>query len=272
MSPRRKKPITHICNTTPEIEALDRFVCYINGDAHDENERLIFNDVPLLDFALESAVISEVSAAHRILYRLLYEYEYLFSYDDTDWIEDINDFVSYAKKMFSYMNIPEPVEFSTGRESAIFSARDRLRKDFLLGLQKIAETAFRFIWTNRELRSKLNLKLAACIVPLKKQEYPNHLANDGILPRCTYIPKWLNDAIIYRDNGQCQYCGNVVASFGQPIQEFHIDHMVPLVQGGTNDATNFILSCSKCNLEKGIQIRAQEERHVWPPIGQINIE
>ncbi len=33
-------------------------------------------------------------------------------------------------------------------------------------------------------------------------------------------------------------------------RQVHLDHIVSLADGGSNDPTNFQLLCSKCNLEK----------------------
>jgi len=38
----------------------------------------------------------------------------------------------------------------------------------------------------------------------------------------------------------------------------HLDHMLPLAQGGTNDPTNFQLLCQRCNLTKAATISFDE--------------
>ncbi len=54
------------------------------------------------------------------------------------------------------------------------------------------------------------------------------------------------NSLFERDGGKCAYCK------GQLLYEepWHIDHIKPVSRGGTNDLTNLVLSCIRCNLEK----------------------
>ena len=52
--------------------------------------------------------------------------------------------------------------------------------------------------------------------------------------------------IFKRDGFQCQYCGEV-----PPKAVLHVDHIVPVKEGGGNDEENLITSCASCNLGKG---------------------
>jgi 5-methylcytosine-specific restriction endonuclease McrA len=44
-------------------------------------------------------------------------------------------------------------------------------------------------------------------------------------------------------SGICPYCN-------QPIVKGHIDHIVPVCKGGTNDRENLVWVCRDCNLKK----------------------
>lgn len=46
-------------------------------------------------------------------------------------------------------------------------------------------------------------------------------------------------------NGLCWWCGEKVGD------DYHADHLVPLVKGGMNNPENIVISCPKCNLSKG---------------------
>lgn len=59
-----------------------------------------------------------------------------------------------------------------------------------------------------------------------------------------YIPKQVRDAVFERDGNQCSYCPDDVGPF-------HLDHIVPVVLGGTNAPENLTVACAKCNLSKG---------------------
>lgn len=45
--------------------------------------------------------------------------------------------------------------------------------------------------------------------------------------------------------GLCWWCG------AQLHDIYHVDHIIPLVAGGSNDARNICISCPHCNLSKG---------------------
>lgn len=52
--------------------------------------------------------------------------------------------------------------------------------------------------------------------------------------------------VFERDNYQCQVCG---ATIGDGVK-LHIDHIVPVSKGGTDDIDNLQVLCDKCNLSK----------------------
>jgi hypothetical protein len=52
--------------------------------------------------------------------------------------------------------------------------------------------------------------------------------------------------IFKRDAFTCQYCGS-----HPPAVILHVDHVVPVAEGGTNVDTNLVTSCERCNLGKG---------------------
>lgn len=52
--------------------------------------------------------------------------------------------------------------------------------------------------------------------------------------------------ILTRDGYVCQYCGR---EFGST--DLTIDHIIPKVQGGSNDWTNVVACCRCCNIRKG---------------------
>lgn len=52
--------------------------------------------------------------------------------------------------------------------------------------------------------------------------------------------------IVWRDNNQCQYCGNFF-----PLDKLTMDHVIPKSRGGKNTWENLAAACMKCNQKKG---------------------
>lgn len=61
-------------------------------------------------------------------------------------------------------------------------------------------------------------------------------------PRQRRSPK--RDRILARDNHACKYCG----ATDKPL---FLDHVIPRIQGGTNDESNLVACCRSCNSSKG---------------------
>ena len=58
---------------------------------------------------------------------------------------------------------------------------------------------------------------------------------------CTYIPKWLENGILYCDRTTCQQCSADLSSSFLIMEsgQLHFDHIIHLEKSGTNDSTNF---------------------------------
>lgn len=51
--------------------------------------------------------------------------------------------------------------------------------------------------------------------------------------------------VFKRDGFVCQYCGS-----HPPNVILHVDHIIPVAEGGKNEMDNYVTSCDKCNLGK----------------------
>ena len=51
-------------------------------------------------------------------------------------------------------------------------------------------------------------------------------------------------AQLERQRGYCYWCGCAVGN------GYHVDHVIPLSKGGSNDASNLVISCPHCNTSK----------------------
>lgn len=63
-----------------------------------------------------------------------------------------------------------------------------------------------------------------------------------------YIPVFLRKLVIRRAGNRCEYCR--LSQSGQEAT-FHIDHILPVSEGGTTIAENLALACVSCSLRKG---------------------
>jgi 5-methylcytosine-specific restriction endonuclease McrA len=59
-----------------------------------------------------------------------------------------------------------------------------------------------------------------------------------------------------QQQGKCAYCQCSLQN------GYHVDHIVPLARGGSNDPSNLALACASCNKSKGDRLLSE-----WNPIG-----
>lgn len=62
----------------------------------------------------------------------------------------------------------------------------------------------------------------------------------------TMMPQGLRFTIFRRDNFTCRYCGR-----SSPAVVLHVEHVRPVVRGGTDEPGNLVTSCADCNAGKG---------------------
>ena len=97
----------------------------------------------------------------------------------------------------------------------------------------------------------------------KKVFYPEHIASlrrglgiadseSGVVSdgKRRGVPLDVMSAVLDRDNRTCVYC-NI------PDQEIEFDHAIPLTLGGNETAENIVVSCRKCNRQKGRKTLSQ---------------
>jgi HNH endonuclease len=61
------------------------------------------------------------------------------------------------------------------------------------------------------------------------------------------VPRRLRRLVVVRAGERCEYCR--LAQIGQEAT-FHIDHILPVVDGGETAAANLALACVSCSLRK----------------------
>ena len=98
--------------------------------------------------------------------------------------------------------------------------------------------------------------------PWQKKCLPCQFAREARLKamrRKHHVSPAVKQAVMERDRGQCQKCGVQTRPspdrYGRDDTP-HIDHIRPLVRGGTSAITNLRLLCRRCNLTKGCKREA----------------
>lgn len=75
--------------------------------------------------------------------------------------------------------------------------------------------------------------------------------------RRRYLPKATIRRLFDLQGDDCAYCFN-------PMTKVHVEHIVPLSVGGTNNIGNLVLSCARCNIIAGsLVFQTLEHKRAW---------
>ena len=114
----------------------------------------------------------------------------------------------------------------------------------------IVEETFTILYMDKGLLKEFNESISEIITEMKTDNYKMYLEKNGVVKQCTYLPKWLKNGLFFRDKGRCQICGKDLTCLLSTDNKINYDHIVPLDQGGSNDPSNFQLTCEICNTFK----------------------
>lgn len=74
-------------------------------------------------------------------------------------------------------------------------------------------------------------------------------------PGSTHAWRTLRDAIYYRDQGQCQACGNNTHIYRCSTSGcndcYQLGHLTSVANGGIDHPTNLVALCTRCNNQCG---------------------
>lgn len=236
------------------------------------------DDETFTRFILDSIYLKDISS-DTILHKVIGCITSLQLYDElycrASKYFSAEDFLDYARQIVieSGVNphlIPKYFYYDSSKsddeeyDEAIFEQRwdDANHHFFLSCLNRFPSQVFDYFWNKPDILMSFNLKVANKLKNFKVEDH-SVLERNGQVKRL-YLPKWLKDIINYRENGLCYYCQCPLTQTFQANQDTHLDHLVPIACGGSNDPTNFVLSCPKCNHSKGVEILSVHPTYYWP--------
>lgn len=76
---------------------------------------------------------------------------------------------------------------------------------------------------------------------------PEPVGDGGHVQERVPIPRSVRFRVLDRDGYRCRYCGRSALDGAK----LHIDHIMPVARGGTNEESNLVTACQECNLGKG---------------------
>jgi hypothetical protein len=138
----------------------------------------------------------------------------------------------------------------------------------LLPYKRIANDTFQLLFGDREFLLRFSQVVAEVVLKLKFADHPNILQRDGVINRAQ-LPIWAKRGVFYRDRGRCINCGKDLTGSFVTGEEVHYDHILPLINGGTNDPTNFQILCRKCNLKKARNTHTSDKYPVYWKMGKM---
>jgi 5-methylcytosine-specific restriction endonuclease McrA len=76
--------------------------------------------------------------------------------------------------------------------------------------------------------------------------------------------KAIREPVWNKTKGICWYCGDEISPF-----KFHIDHVTPRALEGSDDITNLVPTCRRCNVAKGARPLDQLRAVLWAQCNNV---
>jgi hypothetical protein len=68
------------------------------------------------------------------------------------------------------------------------------------------------------------------------------------------VTPFVRELVRHRAGDRCEYCR--IPQYATPHLTFHIEHVIAVQHGGSDDPSNLALACDRCNLHKGTNLSA----------------
>ena len=136
-------------------------------------------------------------------------------------------------------------------DSSYLKDNDYLLNLVIRNLSYESHEIFLELFKERELMRQFSNLVAKIIHNISFEVHPKFLNKNGKIKRCNYWPSWLKNALKNRERNRCAICFCDISNSIAIDKKIHIDHIVPISHGGTNDPTNLQILCDECNFKKG---------------------
>jgi hypothetical protein len=232
----------------------------VEGSVQDDSSFLELNwDDPELVKSL--AAFSKITVLHRYIFAMIavqYRYDYRKNADiyeeSPELIKGTEDWLrAYDIDFLPYSKFQAAIPISQAKTRADYPFHQwflNQETQFEQLWEKITEEVFYLLFGNRTFLLTFNVALTTWIRN-QKVTYPSGYLNEQGTIKRVFMPRWVRDAVFFRDHGRCVFCHVDLSGLLSLEQLDHFDHMVPLALGGVNDPTNVQLLCEQCNLKKG---------------------
>lgn len=180
---------------------------------------------------------------------LLHDYIYDVAAEGIDYVighADAEGFMTYGP-MIAAAGLAVPEWMTYGEIEDHKYELDVLARE---AARLLVPAAFQLLYADLRFLQAFQRLVATRISTFRYVDYPEQLQRDGVLVRPGYWPTWLRRGVFFRDKGRCQNCYRDLTGTVNLGATIHLDHILPLARGGTNDPTNLQALCDGCNLRK----------------------
>lgn len=203
-------------------------------------ERILFEQNEYLARDVENAIIQDgfeevMWGKHEVFHQKCLGEKYRYTMFETaikkyeNSNEKLQDWIIHNCQSREFDSLEVALEYTEYLEEKYYNVIDRIKKEVVY-----------LLFQNRNFLMHFNIFLSDTIEGKSKR---------------TTVPKWVQRAVYYRDNGRCIICQKDLSGLIDIEEDFQkqLDHIVPLEEGGINDLSNMHLMCKECNLKKGIK-------------------
>lgn len=227
--------VVHLLKPFQKYSIFHQFLEFVVNELYFEN----IEEIDLEKIKIDKKNFSNLSIHIDSILKPKLPIELAFEYHNIEYPTFI-DFLDQFDKTFETSDEEDLYDYM--REIQFDEAYDSL-------ITQTVQEIFHVLFQNRKLMLTFNEMMANAFERQSSEILPEEIASiskTGKLVRTT-IPKWVKDAVYFRDRGRCILCDKDLSGRINLDNIPNYDHIVPLAKYGFNDVTNIQLLCKECN-------------------------